>query len=217
MKPMIGMQFHKLRVIELDHRKRLPWGTRLFWKCLCECGHECVVEGKKLRTGHTHSCGCYRRQRSKELNTTHGCAGKDGTHRLYKIWAGLFQRCRNPNNNAWIYYGAKGISVCERWNNFALFLGDMGSTYQEGLSIDRIDSKGNYTPENCRWATASEQNYNSARTRWITFEGVSLPLGKWAAFFGLNRSIIPDRLKRGWSVHRALTQPVQSHFNSATP
>jgi hypothetical protein len=122
------------------------------WSCVCDCGARGVVKGQSLRTGHTKSCGCLRKARS----TKHGMYGC----REYRAWCGMKQRCGNPNDGSFEYYGARKISVCADWcSSFEAFFADMG-TCPPGLSLDRIDVDGNYEPSNCRWTDASTQNRN---------------------------------------------------------
>ena len=90
--------------------------------------------------------------------------------KTYGVWHSMIQRCINPNQRSWKYYGGRGIAVCERWHTFANFLDDMGEK-PEGRSIDRIDNDGDYEPSNCRWATQSEQNANRRKLKAIEQEG----------------------------------------------
>ncbi|HEV8573869.1 MAG TPA: hypothetical protein VGR43_04090 [Dehalococcoidia bacterium] len=110
----------------------------------------------RLVRGETTSCGCFQIEHARQFFTTHGGRGKPE----YDIWQGMLNRCRNPKVISYKYYGARGIKVCERWNDFANFYSDMGQRPSETHSVDRIDPNGDYEPGNCRWATPQEQRVN---------------------------------------------------------
>lgn len=126
-----------------------------------------MVRTKVLRLGGKKSCGC--KSNSGLLGQTHGLSGTPE----YCVWAGMKARCSNPKHNAYDRYGGRGIKVCDRWNKFENFYQDMGLRPSDAHSIDRIDNDGPYSPENCRWATASEQSANKHQKKnVIPFEEV---------------------------------------------
>ena len=123
----------------------------------CYCGNEFKTQITRVKNGYTKSCGCYAVEVIKKTNSTH----KLTEHRLYKTWNSMMQRCLNNSTPSYKNYGARGITVCERWKDVSNFIEDMYSTYQEGLSIDRINPYGNYEPNNCRWADRTTQAQNT--------------------------------------------------------
>lgn len=147
---MIGERFGVLTVIaEADG----PRSGR-FVSVKCDCGVEKVVRATNLTSGGTTSCGC-RRSRPG----WHGHAKLRDFSPTYISWNGMVQRCTNPNDHNYPTYGGRGIAVCDSWRDFRAFLADMGER-PAGKSIDRIDNDRGYSPDNCRWATPSEQVAN---------------------------------------------------------
>ena len=137
----------------------------------------------------------------------HGLAGT----RIYYTWKKMHARCYNPEDPNFYRYGARGIQVCRRWNSVFNFLEDMGHPPQ-GMSIDRIDNDGDYTPENCHWATQEQQNENTSRNRYVTFDGREQTIKAWAKEFDLNPRCLSERLRRGWDVERAMTTPTARNY-----
>lgn len=170
------------------------------WLCRCDCGAEMTVRLGNLKSGNTSSCGCQRSDH--QWMASHRMSGTP----TYARWRAMVQRCVNPNSNTWERYGGRGITVCERWRSFDAFYADMGDP-PPGMTIERIDNDSGYSPENCRWATSTEQVRNRRVTTLLEYDGVTKPLADWADDLGVHYTVLHFRLKRGWSVEKAVTTP----------
>lgn len=132
--------------------------------------------------------------------------------RAYFAWTKMRNRCLDSNDKAYKNYGARGIRICARWiNSVENFIADMGECPQ-GLSLDRINNDGDYEPSNCRWASRAVQNSNRRGLAHLTFNGVTKTKTQWSAELGIPTSTLNERMKWGWSLERALTEPIQTKF-----
>lgn len=130
--------------------------------------------------------------------------------KVYGVWAGMMARCYDPEHQANKYYRSKGVVVCDRWHDYHNFYEDMLSTYKVGLTLERIDNRANYSPENCRWATWEEQANNKSNNRLIEFDGLKMTFARWSKKLGIKLSTLQMRFYRyGWSVERCLTTPAR--------
>lgn len=167
---LTGRRFGKLLVLGEGEPTKNSYGKRIKrWMCRCDCENITLVSTHKLKSGHTKSCGCLKDEFSiGDITRTHGMRNT----RLYGIYSGMKQRCFNPNNDHYKYYGERGITVCDEWlgehgfENFYKWAMEAG--YDEGKSrseqsIDRIDVNGNYEPSNCRWADSYTQAHNKQK------------------------------------------------------
>lgn len=166
---MIGTVWGRLTVISAAENE----GNHTRWLCRCSCGTEKIVRTNSLRTGLVKSCGCLAREVARSVNLQHGAAvyhdGKQ--HRLYRIWKNMKSRCANKNVTCFRMYGGAGISVCGEWaGSFEVFQEwALSSGYNDNLTIDRIDGTMGYSPDNCRWATYTEQCENRKKRKGFTY------------------------------------------------
>lgn len=175
------------------------------WFCKCECGNLIKLQGGSLKCGDTISCGCFQ----TEKVSTHRHSINYDKSPTYITWDSMIQRCQNPNNTYFEYYGGRGIKVCDRWESFENFLEDMGER-PNGKTLDRYpDKDGDYCPPNCRWATRKEQANNRRSNRWLAFNGKKMTVSQWADELKMNPLTLRNRLNNCWSVEKALTTPVR--------
>jgi hypothetical protein len=171
------------------------------WQCDCDCGKQVIVIVASLMNGNTTSCGCFHREQLRDRVRTHG--GRRTPE--YRIWSAIIHRCENPRAASFDRYGGRGIRVCERWReSYANFIADMGQRPTKEHSIERRDNALGYSPENCRWATRSDQARNTRRTRLVSAFGVTLCLADWADVSGVNYSTLHERLGSGEPPESAL-------------
>jgi DNA-binding CsgD family transcriptional regulator len=149
---MIGQTFDQLTVLF----RAANDGSRAMFVCQCSCGKKTTTSGTRLRSGKTKSCGCRRSENMRKIAKKHG----NSAHPLYVRWLNMHNRCYDPAHNRYYRYGGRGIFVCERWHDFNLYLEDVLPTYREGLTLDRIDNDGSYSPDDFRWASYRVQARN---------------------------------------------------------
>lgn len=197
---LTGKRFGKLVVIEQSDLRK---NNHIVWVCKCDCGNEYLVRGNSLRNGTTKHCGC---DRHKYLQNS-----DQNKIRLRGIWRGMKDRCYNRNHRQYKNWGGRGIGVCSDWlNNFESFYNwAISNSYNENLTLDRIDVDKNYGPDNCRWVTMKEQCSNKTNNVVLNFKGEIKTLPKWASQYNIPRRTLYSRLTSGWSVEKALTTPVR--------
>lgn len=166
---------------------------RVMWKCKCSCGSSPVVPSSNLLANKTKSCGC---TKDRTGNPTHGLFKSN--KRLHKIWCQMRQRCLNPKDKGYADYGARGISICKGWDDFKAFYNwATNNGYAKGLTIERKDNNGSYSPENCTWIPPGMQRRNNRRTISITYQGKTQILSDWVEEFGMKYTTAYCRLQRG--------------------
>lgn len=203
-KPFSGLRFSRLLVIKEDVPLFTSGGKpRRRVLCKCDCGKLKSVDTSRLKRGSAKSCGCSTTRRSLSVTDPKGLPthGRSKTPE-YRSWQGMIYRCFNPRKSGFSNYGGRGITVCQRWlESFCNFLEDVGPRPSPAHSMDRIDTNGNYSPENCRWATSRVQNNNQRKTLMVEVDGTKMALSLACEKLGLSRQNCARRIRKGECWH----------------
>jgi hypothetical protein len=181
------------------------------WECECDCGKTVNVYSCYLINGGRKSCGCLKVDILRDRSTKHGLSGGAGhATRLYRIWLHMRGRCFSKDKSDYKHYGGRGITVCKEWDDYkSFYMWAYANGYKDDLTIERVNNDGNYEPSNCKWATRKEQSRNTRASHFITFNGIAKTLAEWSEDLGFSGNLLLMRLRRGWSVEKALTTPVK--------
>lgn len=174
-------------------------------RCKCDCGNEKEVASAYLAMGQSTSCGCYRNQVTAARNTTHGMGVRGAKHPLFGVYHDILKRCKHHPR-----YKDR-VQVCERWKQGAdgktgleTFVADMGIPPCPGLTVERVDNDGPYSPDNCVWGTRFDQSNNRHDTRMIEFDGKRLSLSRWSLLLGIPRTTLAYRYEQQMSAEDIL-------------
>lgn len=200
-----GQRFGRLLA---EYPTEIRKNGHVVYRCKCDCGAARRVLAGNLRSGHTQSCGCYAVERISEENGRHYRSGT----RLYRRYTQMLQRCYLPTAPNYKWYGGRGITVCKRWRDgddegstgFECFVKDMGEP-PIGTWLEREDNEKGYGPDNCSWSAPKQQMRNTRRAKLITWNGQTMNTIEWAKVLGRSKDFVGKRLRKGWSVERALS------------
>lgn len=199
---LTGKVFHRLTVLAR------VGGNPIKYRCLCDCGVTKEVMGKLLKNGKAKSCGCLKSESAKLKATKHGEYGTPE----YVAWISMWGRCTNQNNHKFQEY--KDRAPPDEWRDFEVFLACVGKKPSPSHSLDRIDNNKPYGPGNVRWATRIEQQNNTSANRLVTLNGNTKTITQWCVEHSLLYVTVKMRLRRGWSLEKALTAPVVDGLTS---
>ncbi|TVY09882.1 hypothetical protein [Paenibacillus cremeus] len=197
---LTGRKFGRWTVLKRVENNKVG---RAMWLCECSCDSKTQkpLSSSVLKTGDSTSCGCFQKELASNVNRKYDIRLQ--SKRIYTIWNDMNRRCFNENCREFKWYGEKGITVCDDWsdenNGFPnFFKWSMENGYSENLTIDRIESDGNYEPSNCRWATKIVQANNKNNTIYVKINNVTKTVGEWSQESGIASGVIRSRLRSGW-------------------
>lgn len=199
-KRCIGNIYGKLRVIDVSWEKGSGTTLGSYVLCICECGNKKIMKASYLEEGYQSSCGCI-----SGNNITFGVkfpAKRATGHILYNVWMDMNRRCFTKSRPEYKYYGGRGITVCESWKRateygFLSFLSDMEHSFEIGLELERVDTNGDYEPNNCIWASRKAQVNNTRTNRVLSGFGIKLSVAEWGHLLGFNCKMLGDRINKG--------------------
>jgi hypothetical protein len=184
------------------------WPGQDLWVFRCDCGEEVALPASYVTRGDTKSCGCLQSEVARRRLWKHGHKAHKKVSPEYRTWAGMRTRCLDEGHHSYRNYGARGITICERWlESFEAFFEDMGPKPSPKHEIERVDNDGPYSPENCVWATHGQQMANTRATRLLTVNGQTLPIKVWARTTGINPATLYSRINAGVAPEFAIIPP----------
>lgn len=201
---LTGQRFGRLTVLR---RCGTSKDGQKVYLCKCDCGNFKEIRSGNLRNGHTNSCGCLSREVTSKVNAERNTKHNGCGTRLYGIWYDMRQRCSYEKSINWHLYGGRGIRVCDEWQESFEPFRDwaLSHGYEDGLQLDRIDNDGNYSPDNCKWSTRTEQGNNRRTCIYVTIDGVTKSVSEWCRETGVNRMVAYSRIRKGWEPEQAVT------------
>lgn len=203
MQDLKEQRFGLLKVIRFHG---MGHGTRKrpHWVCKCDCGNMHIASASNLQQGGVRSCGCLSKDGTRKGNYSHGLHGTA----IFNTWKNMMSRCYDTSDASYIRYGGRGISVCREWHDIKKFVADVGHRPRSDLTLDRVNNDGNYELTNVRWATQLQQSNNRRSNRFHTFDGETRTQAEWCRIYNINQPTLCQRLRRGWTFARAITEPV---------
>jgi hypothetical protein len=183
------------------------------YKCQCICGNHNIVSASDLVNGRIKSCGCLQREAAARRFLKHGATSRllNGSKRQsaeYVVWQGMMARCRPSNASKFRHHAGRGITVCDRWHSFESFILDMGQRPYPKATIERINNDIGYQPDNCRWASWTDQANNKQTSKRYTVNGVTGTRAELCRHFGMRYGAVKQRMNTlGWTIEAALSVP----------
>ena len=210
----IGTRF--FRRVTLTAPRLIPNRKQPYIQCRCDCGTVSEVLARDLTRGASGSCGCYSREVTSRIKTTHGgtCGSSHGVKRkpIYSRWKAMRSRCNTVSHVAYPQYGGRGIKVCQEWDSFEAFQQwAMSHGFQEELELDRIDNNDGYSPGNCRWVTSKQNKNNRKQSRYLTVFGETKTVLDWSTDprCSVKYHTVLTRLHLGWPEDQAITMTLE--------
>lgn len=211
-KDYTGIKNGKLTFLRFVRMEKKPTYQYAVWECECDCGNIVEINSKNVLNGSKISCGStdhLEEHQKKRWDSRGRKHGSYWNHQLYNTWLNMYQRCHVEKSTSYHNYGERGIKVCEEWREsaapFINHLESLGWYEGCGLSVDRIDNDGDYSPENTRLSNHIQQSNNKRTSKYITYKGVTRTLANWARYFGVPYGRLHYRLRTGWSTQEVFS------------